>query len=148
MRGDQAGADEADPRLDPAFLPCVGQGAMGADGAEDDRGPAKKPRPGGRENLTALLPRQPVEDRDDIRTTVEEDRAQESAVLQHVLALHPTAITIEELVRELDPGRDSFAQRDAVERAVRDLAGSGLLYQGESLVRPTRAALRFDELLG
>jgi hypothetical protein len=89
-----------------------------------------------------------VEDRDDIRTTVEEDRAQESAVLQHVLALHPTAITIEELVRELDPDRDSFAQRDAVERAVRDLAGSGLLHEGESLVRPTRAALRFDELLG
>ena len=89
-----------------------------------------------------------MEDRDDIRTTVEEDRAQESAVLQHVLALHPTAITIEELVRELDPGRNSFARRDAVERAVRDLAGSGLLHQSESLVLPTRAALRFDELLG
>jgi hypothetical protein len=89
-----------------------------------------------------------VEDRDDIRTTVEEDRAQESAVLQHVLALHPTAITIEELVRELDPERDSFAQRDAVERAVRDLAGAGLLHQNDSLVLPTRAALRFDELLG
>jgi hypothetical protein len=89
-----------------------------------------------------------VEDRDDIRTTVEEDRAQESAVLQHVLALHPLAITIAELVRELDPDRDSFAQRDAVERAVRDLAGSGLLHQSESLVLPTRAALRFDELLG
>lgn len=89
-----------------------------------------------------------MEERDDIRTTVAEDRAQESAVLQHVLALHPTAITIEELVRELDPGRDSFAQRDAVERAVRDLAGTGLLHQSESLVLPTRAALRFDELLG
>jgi hypothetical protein len=89
-----------------------------------------------------------VEERDDIRTTVAEDRAQESAVLQHVLALHPTAITIEELVRELDPGRDSFAQRDAVKRAVRDLAGAGLLHQSETLVLPTRAALRFDELLG
>jgi hypothetical protein len=89
-----------------------------------------------------------VEDRDDIRTTVDEDRAQESAVLQHVLALHPTAVTVEELVRELDPGRDSFSQRDAVERAVRDLAGAGLLHQSESLVLPTRAALRFDQLLG
>ena len=89
-----------------------------------------------------------MEDRDHIRTTVDEDRAQESAVLQQVLALHPTAVTIEELVRELDPGRDSFGRRDAVERAVRDLAGSGLLHRGESLVRPTRAALRFDELLG
>lgn len=89
-----------------------------------------------------------MEHSDDIRTTVEEDRAEESAVLQHVLALHPTAITIEELIRELDPDRDSFAQRDAVERAVRDLTGAGLLRQSESLVLPTRAALRFDELLG
>jgi hypothetical protein len=89
-----------------------------------------------------------VEDRDDIRRTVDEDRAQESAVLQHVLALHPTALTIEELVRELDPDRESFSRHDAVERAVRDLAGAGLLRQSESLVLPTRAALRFDELLG
>jgi len=89
-----------------------------------------------------------VDERDDIRRTADEDRAQESAVLQHVLALHPTAITIEELVRELDPGRDSFARRDAVERAVRDLAGAGLLHRSDSLVLPTRAALRCDELLG
>lgn len=89
-----------------------------------------------------------MEDRDDIRTTAEEDRAEESAVLQHVLAVHPATITVEELVRELDPGRDSFSRRDAVERAVRDLAGAGLLHRGDSLVLPTRAALRFDELLG
>jgi len=88
-----------------------------------------------------------VEQSNDIRRTADEDRAEESAVLQHVLALHPTALTIEELVRELDPGRDSFAERDAVERAVRDLAGAGLVHQRESLVLPTRAALRFDELL-
>ena len=89
-----------------------------------------------------------MEDRDDIRTTVDEDRAQEYAVLQHVLALHPATTTVEELVRELDPDRDSFARQDAVERAVRDLAGAGLLHRGDSLVLPTRAALRFDELLG
>jgi hypothetical protein len=89
-----------------------------------------------------------VEHRDDIRKTVDEDRAEESAVLAHVLALHPTAITIEELARELDPDRDSFSRRDAVERAVRDLTGAGLLHHTESLVLPTRAALRFDQLLG
>jgi predicted transcriptional regulator len=89
-----------------------------------------------------------VEHRDNIRKTVDEDRTQESAVLQHVLALHPTAVTVEELVRELDPDRDSFGQRDAVERAVRDLAGAGLLHRNESLVLPTRAALRFDQLIG
>ena len=89
-----------------------------------------------------------MEERDDIRKTADEDRAQESAVLQHVLALHPTAVTVEELVRELDSEHDSFSRRDAVERAVRDLAGAGLLHYSESLVLPTRAALRFDELLG
>lgn len=89
-----------------------------------------------------------VGQKNEIRKTADEDRAEESAVLQHVLALHPTAMTIEELVRELDPDRDSFATRDAVERAVRDLAGAGLLHRSESLVLPTRAALRFDELLG
>ena len=31
---------------------------------------------------------------------------------------------------------------------MRDLAGAGLLHRSESLVLPTRAALRFDELLG
>jgi hypothetical protein len=89
-----------------------------------------------------------VERQGDIRRTSDEDRANESAVLQHVLALHPTAITLEELVRELGPGADAFSQRDAVERAVRDLTGSGLLHRSESLVLPSRAALRFDELLG
>jgi hypothetical protein len=89
-----------------------------------------------------------VGDRDDIRKTSDEDRASESAVLQHVLALHPTAITIEELVRELDSEGDAFWQRDAVERAVRDLTGSGLLHRSERFVLPTRAALRFDQLLG
>jgi predicted transcriptional regulator len=89
-----------------------------------------------------------VEQGDHIRKTADEDRAQESAVLQHVLALHPTAITLEELARELDPNGDCFGHRDAVERAVRDLTGAGLLQRSESLVLPTRAALRFDRLLG
>jgi hypothetical protein len=89
-----------------------------------------------------------VEEGDNIRKTTEEDRAQESAVLQHILFLHPAAVSVEELVRELDPQRDSFSQRDAIERAVRDLAAAGLLHHSESLVLPTRAALRFDQLLG
>lgn len=89
-----------------------------------------------------------MENRDDIRNTSAEDRAIESAVLQHVLALHPTAITVEELARELSSGEGSFGERDAVERAVRDLTGTGLLHGSETFVLPTRAALRFDELLG
>lgn len=83
-----------------------------------------------------------------IRSTAEEDRATESAVLAQILALHPTAVTLEELARELCEGRDSFAGIDAVGRAVRDLAGAGLVHDGGDFVLPTRAALRFDELLG
>jgi predicted transcriptional regulator len=84
-----------------------------------------------------------VEESDDIRSTAGEDAALESAALQQVLGLHPAAITLEELAREL--GEESRA--DAVERAVRDLVAAGLLHRSGSLVLPTRAALRFDELL-
>jgi hypothetical protein len=89
-----------------------------------------------------------VEDRDDIRSTDAEDVAIESAVLQHVLALHPATLTREEIVLELSGENASFAERDAVQRALRDLAGVGLLHVSDSLVLPSRAALRFDRLLG
>lgn len=88
-----------------------------------------------------------VEGRDHIRTTAEEDRACEAAVLHYVLAFHPTPLTLADLVRELG-GNDDFGRRDAVERAVRDLAGCGLLHRSEALVLPSHAALRFDELTG
>ncbi|HWA55380.1 MAG TPA: hypothetical protein VG816_14515 [Solirubrobacterales bacterium] len=86
-----------------------------------------------------------MEGPDHIRTTSEEDRACEAAVLHLVLALHPTPLTLADLVRELGCG-DDFGQRDAVERAVRDLAGCGLLLRSEALVLPSHAALRFEEL--
>ena len=41
-----------------------------------------------------------------------------------------------------------FAQRDAIERAVRDLVGVGLLFRSDGLILPTRAGLRFNEILG
>jgi hypothetical protein len=84
-----------------------------------------------------------VDDREDIRSTAGEDAALESAVLQQVLALHPAQVTVEELAREL--GEDRRA--DAFERAVRDLVAAGLLNRSGVLVLPSRAALRFDELL-
>ncbi len=83
--------------------------------------------------------------RDQIRSTSEQDDKVESAVLQQILALHPTCVTVAELIREL--GEDSDGA-DAVERAVHDLVGAGLLHRSELFVAPTRAALRFDELLG
>jgi Fe2+ or Zn2+ uptake regulation protein len=84
---------------------------------------------------------------EEIRSTSAQDAAIESAVLQQVLALHPAVLSLAELTRELGETTDP-ASRDAVERAVRDLTGSGLLQRSEALVLPTRAALRFDELLG
>jgi hypothetical protein len=89
-----------------------------------------------------------VEGRNHIRTTGEEDRVFEAAVLQQVLAIHPNPVTVAELVDEIAGKGCDFVQRDAVERAARGLAGCGLLHLIEALVLPTRAALRFDELLG
>ena len=82
------------------------------------------------------------------RTTWAEDEGVESAVLRQLLDLHPTQLTLAELMRELAGGdRGDFAERDAVKRAVRELAAVGLLHKGEEFVAPTRAALRFSELL-
>lgn len=88
----------------------------------------------------------PVDDMDDTRTS-RDDAATESAVLQHVLALHPAQVTVAELTLEVSEAPEDFAGRDAIERAVRDLTGAGLLHSRDAFVLPTRAALRFDELL-
>jgi hypothetical protein len=81
------------------------------------------------------------------RTTWAEDEGVESAVLRQLLDLHPTQLTLSELRREMGGAPDSFAERDALERAVRELTAAGLLHEGGEFVVPTRAALRFDELL-
>lgn len=86
--------------------------------------------------------------REHIRTTREEDRIFELAVLQQVVAIHPSPVTLVELVDEIAGKGCDFDQRDAIERAVHALAGCGLLHRSEALVLPSRAALRFDELLG
>jgi hypothetical protein len=84
---------------------------------------------------------------DDSRTTHEADQATEAAVMRTVLDIHPTPLTVAELMRELSGEQPEFAERDAIERAVRDLTGSGLLHHRQELLMPTRAALRFSELL-
>lgn len=87
-------------------------------------------------------------DGDDIRVTAANDAKFEAAVLGQLLALHPVQLTLDELLLAVavDPG--DFTQRDAVERAVRELQAAGLLRQSGELILPSRAALRFDELLG
>lgn len=74
------------------------------------------------------------------------DERVRSGVLAVLLAEHPTQLPLPELVRELIRDPDDFAERDAVERAVRDLVGVGLLHRQGIFVLPTRAALHFERL--
>ncbi|HXF31067.1 MAG TPA: hypothetical protein VN522_06060 [Solirubrobacterales bacterium] len=82
-------------------------------------------------------------------TNQSEDARVESALLQRVLDLHPTQVTAAELIRDLAGEDADFGARDAVERAIRELTGAGLLHRTEDgLLTPTRAAVHFGELLG
>ncbi|HEU4737373.1 MAG TPA: hypothetical protein VFS48_10165 [Solirubrobacterales bacterium] len=83
---------------------------------------------------------------EEIRGPAAEDDVMEATVLQRLLCLHPTLVTPDELLREL-VGEPDFSQSDAIERAVTALLGAGLLHRAEGLLVPSRAALRFDELL-
>jgi hypothetical protein len=76
------------------------------------------------------------------------DIRDQGVTLMHVLHRHPTLLTIPELVREITSGsEEDFAESDAVERAVRDLTGVGLLNCANGLAIPSPAALRFLAIL-
>lgn len=76
-----------------------------------------------------------------------EDAVTEEAVLGLLLDLHPAQLTLAELVCEVSGGRSDFAATDPVERAVLKLSAAGLLNRNGEIVIPSRAALRFYELL-
>ncbi|HEX4307944.1 MAG TPA: hypothetical protein VHZ54_18055 [Solirubrobacterales bacterium] len=77
------------------------------------------------------------------------DTRLESALLQRILDLHPTRVTVAELLRDLAGEEADFAARDATERAIRELTGAGLLHRDDDdFVTPTRAAVHFSGLLG
>jgi hypothetical protein len=84
----------------------------------------------------------------EIRKPKEEDASTEAAVLRQLLALHPVQLTLGDLVREIGARPGDFASKDAVERAVRELAAAGLAHRNGDVVLPSRAALRCEELLG
>jgi hypothetical protein len=90
-------------------------------------------------------PRQGALPSDPLSVAAEDSRT-EDAVLAFVLAEHPAQLTVSELTLELSRGSNSFAESDAIECAVRDLVGSGLLHCNGEFVLPTRAALRFDRI--
>jgi hypothetical protein len=79
-------------------------------------------------------------------TPQDDDLRVESAVLQHVVTVQPDRLTVAELIRELAGGDPDFAAKDAIERAVRDLFGVGLLHLHDDFVAPTRAACRAELL--
>ncbi|HMJ73297.1 MAG TPA: hypothetical protein VK471_08055 [Solirubrobacterales bacterium] len=89
-----------------------------------------------------------MEDMDQTRSPSAQDTTIEAAVLRQLLALHPVQLTVGELSREIGGEAGGFAQIDAVERAVRELATVGLAHRNGEIVIPSRAALRLDELLG
>lgn len=89
---------------------------------------------------------------DDIRRRVlspaQEDEIIERSILTQVLVLHPAQLTILELALRMDRDCEDFAQKDATERAVRELSRDGLLCCDCRRISPSRAALRFEQLLG
>lgn len=76
------------------------------------------------------------------------DLRDQSVVLVQVLTIHPAQMRLSELVREIGAGSGDFADNDRVERAVGELTAAGLLHRSGELVLATRAALRFNEILG
>ena len=82
-------------------------------------------------------------------TTAVQDHRDQAGVLRHVLSIYPEVLTKEELIREMTGGASSpgFAQRDRIERAVRDLIAGGLLHEDAMLVLPTRPAVLCHSLI-
>jgi hypothetical protein len=74
------------------------------------------------------------------------DKKVERAVLAFLIYRYPKRLTIPELSRHLNEENGGFDREDAVERAVRELVGVGLLECRAEFVVPTRAALYFDAL--
>lgn len=80
-------------------------------------------------------------------TPAQEDEIMQRSVLTQVLVLHPAQLTILELSLRVE-GDLRDRDQDSVERAVRELSRDGLLSCDCRRLAPSRAAIRFDELLG
>jgi Fe2+ or Zn2+ uptake regulation protein len=82
----------------------------------------------------------------DERSVAEREDALQGAVLGLLVFAHPGQFSVEELVREMTDRPDEFSERDAIDNALRDLAGAGLVHRHGRFVFATRAAVRCDEL--
>ena len=79
----------------------------------------------------------------DPSTPADADRKVEWAVLAYLLDKHPKQFTIPAVSRMMNEGKSAFDSEDAVERAIRQLVGAGLLHCCGGHVLPTLAALYF-----
>ncbi len=86
-------------------------------------------------------------DRGSAETNATKDLRDQGVILIHVLTLHPAHLRLVELVREVTAGSADFADTDRFQRAARDLVSVGLLFISDELLLPTRAALRFNEIV-
>lgn len=75
-----------------------------------------------------------------------DDQRHRRAVLILLLTSYPALLTPDEVQRAL-VADDSFAERDAVGRALRDLGADGLLHRPDGFVVLTRATVRTAALL-
>lgn len=75
-----------------------------------------------------------------------EDRIIQHGLLAHLTLEHPAPFTEADLIRELATDPEEFGSRDDIQRAIRDLAGVGLLHRYGPFVLPTRAALYAADL--
>jgi hypothetical protein len=70
----------------------------------------------------------------------------DKAVLDLLLERHPALLSEEEVVRALAPEPATFADRDAVRLALRELAQAGLAHRLGRFVFATSAAVRFRDV--
>lgn len=75
-----------------------------------------------------------------------QDAEDQRVVLSFVLGEHPAQLTIPEVAQALYAHPGDFESDDAVERAIRELVGGGLLQCHGPFVIPTRPALYFARL--
>lgn len=87
----------------------------------------------------------PDEDMRREETTGAQDDHMQSAVIHRLLAEYPETLTVSKLIHAFTQGREEprFEETDAIERAVADLVGSGILHREHDTIRPTRAIRRF-----
>jgi hypothetical protein len=84
-------------------------------------------------------------DRDPAHPSTDDTKA-ERVVLAFLLEEHPSQLTIPEVSRALNAHPGGFSGDDAVERAIRELDGAGLVRCANGLAVPTRPALYLARL--